>query len=74
MGYTTIILEHLKQNKVWEVDEFLGNNNGLIVAEIELTSETEKFNLPQWIDKEVTNEVKYYNSNLAINPYKDWIH
>jgi adenylate cyclase len=61
-------------NKVWEVDEFLGNNNGLIVAEIELASETEKFNLPQWIDKEVTNEVKYYNSNLAINSYKDWIH
>ena len=60
------------ENKVWEVDEFLGDNDGLIVAEIELSSETEKFNIPDWVDKEVTNEVKYYNSNLAINPVKNW--
>jgi len=59
-------------NKVWEVDEFLGDNIGLIVAEIELTSEAESFNIPAWIDKEVTGQEKYYNSNLTIAPYKNW--
>jgi adenylate cyclase len=59
-------------NKVWEVDEFLGDNIGLIVAEIELTSEDESFNIPEWIDKEVTGEEKYYNSNLTIKPFKNW--
>ncbi|HEX6426160.1 MAG TPA: CYTH domain-containing protein [Niastella sp.] len=59
-------------NKLWEVDEFLGQNEGLIVAEIELTSEDEPFSIPDWIDKEVTDEKKYSNSNLAINPYKNW--
>lgn len=57
---------------VWEVDEFLGDNIGLIVAEIELTSEAEIFGIPPWIDQEVTAEEKYYNSNLTINPYKNW--
>ncbi len=60
------------ENKVWEVDEFLGNNSGLIVAEIELKSEDESFKCPDWIDKEVTGEEKYYNSNLTVNPYKKW--
>ena len=59
-------------NKTWEVDEFLGDNVGLIVAEIELKREDESFNLPEWVDTEVTEQVKYYNSNLAIKPYKDW--
>jgi CYTH domain-containing protein len=54
------------------VDEFLGLNEGLIVAEIELGSEEESFSIPDWIDKEVTKEKKYSNSNLAINPYKNW--
>ena len=62
----------LHDNKVWEVDEFLGNNMGLIVAEIELTSEDEKFSIPKWIDKEVTGQEKYYNSNLTIEPYENW--
>ncbi|WHF53090.1 CYTH domain-containing protein [Chryseobacterium gotjawalense] len=57
---------------VWEVDEFLGNNAGLLVAEIELTSEDETFTLPDWIDSEVTGDEKYYNSNLVNDPYKDW--
>lgn len=57
---------------VWEVDEFLGNNTGLLVAEIELTSEDEIFTLPDWIDSEVTGDEKYYNSNLVTHPYKDW--
>lgn len=59
-------------NKVWEVDEFLGDNIGLIVAEIELISEEESFSIPKWIDKEVTGQEKYYNSNLTIEPYKNW--
>lgn len=60
------------ENKVWEVDEFLGDNNGLIVAEIELTSEDEYFNKPEWVANEVTGDDKYYNSNLTVNPYKQW--
>lgn len=59
-------------NKVWEVDEFLGDNTGLIVAEIELTSEDESFGIPAWIANEVTGDEKYYNSSLTINPYKNW--
>ncbi len=60
------------KGKLWEVDEFLEDNAGLIVAEIELSDEQETFDLPNWITKEVTGEEKYYNSNLLIHPYKDW--
>ncbi|MGQ7854188.1 CYTH domain-containing protein [Pedobacter sp. WC2501] len=60
------------KNKLWEVDVFLGDNEGLVVAEIELESETESFDLPDWIGKEVTEEEKYYNSNLTVKPFKDW--
>jgi adenylate cyclase len=60
------------KGKIWEVDEFLGDNLGLIVAEIELKDENEIFDLPDWIDREVTGEQKYYNSNLTIVPFKDW--
>ena len=62
----------LFEGKLWEVDEFLGENEGLIVAEIELQSEDEKFAVPEWVDHEVTSEEKYYNSNLTLNPYKNW--
>jgi CYTH domain-containing protein len=55
-----------------EVDDFLGENEGLIIAEIELGSETEPFSKPEWLGKEVTGEVKYYNSNLSKNPFKNW--
>ena len=64
--------EIIFEGKLWEVDEFLGDNFELIVAEIELESEDEKFVFPDWIDKEVTSEEKYYNSNLTIKPYKNW--
>ena len=57
---------------IYEVDEFLGENEGLIVAEIELSSEDESFSKPVWLGKEVTGEVKYYNSNLSKNPFKNW--
>ena len=60
------------QAKLWEVDVFLGDNNGLIVAEIELDSEDEKFELPEWVAEEVTEEKKYYNSNLTKHPFKLW--
>jgi adenylate cyclase len=58
--------------KVWEVDEFLGDNAGLIVAEIELKSEDESYDIPDWIAQDVTGEDKYYNSNLTKHPFKNW--
>ena len=60
------------KNHLWEIDEFHGRNDGLIVAEIELDSEDEFFEIPNWIDKEVTSEKKYYNMNLLKNPYTTW--
>lgn len=60
------------QNKLWEVDQFLGKNEGLLLAEIELKNEEEDFIIPDWIDKEVTEDERYYNSNLVMNPYQDW--
>jgi CYTH domain-containing protein len=56
----------------WEVDEFLGENTGLVVAEIELRSEDQPFAKPGWVGREVTNERKYFNSNLATHPYTQW--
>ncbi|MDN5287198.1 MAG: hypothetical protein JWR38_3472 [Mucilaginibacter sp.] len=58
--------------KVWEVDEFLGDNEGLLVAEIELENETETFKLPEWVTTEVTGDQKYYNSNLSVKPFNSW--
>jgi len=57
---------------IYEVDEFHADNKGLIVAEVELNSENELFEKPDWLGKEVTGEVKYYNSQLSKNPYKNW--
>lgn len=57
---------------IWEVDVFHGDNDGLIVAEIELSSENIEFELPNWIATEVSDDPKYYNSNLQLNPYKNW--
>ncbi|SDS40795.1 CYTH domain-containing protein [Polaribacter sp. KT25b] len=59
-------------NHMYEVDEFYGDNKGLIVAEIELTSENEEFKKPSWLGKEVTGNIKYYNSSLSKNPFKNW--
>ncbi len=56
----------------YEVDEFLGENAGLLVAEIELSSENEFFKKPEWIGEEVTGDIKYYNSNLSKFPFKKW--
>lgn len=60
------------EGNLWEVDVFLGDNEGLIVAEIELKEENESFPLPEWIAAEVTSEKKYSNSNLAKKPYITW--
>ncbi|HBX49498.1 MAG: adenylate cyclase [Bacteroidetes bacterium RIFOXYA12_FULL_35_11] len=60
------------EGKLWEVDEFLGNNKGLVMAEIELLSETEEFVKPDWIGKDVTNDPKYYNANMIDFPYSEW--
>ncbi len=56
---------------VWEIDEFMGENTGLVIAEIELQSETQQIELPEWIERQVTDP-KYYNSNLAKHPYSHW--
>lgn len=57
---------------VFEVDEFHGDNEGLVVAEIELTSEDEAFERPEWLGEEVSGDKRYYNSSLLSNPYKNW--
>jgi adenylate cyclase len=57
---------------IFEVDEFYGENDGLIVAEIELPSEDTPFTKPDWLGEEVTGDVKYFNSMLMKNPYKNW--
>ncbi|SFC95352.1 CYTH domain-containing protein [Massilia yuzhufengensis] len=57
---------------IWEVDEFLGENAGLVVAEIELPSEDAAFQKPDWIGQEVTGEKRYYNSSLIRLPYSQW--
>jgi CYTH domain-containing protein len=57
----------------WEVDEFFGDNKGLILAEVELIDENQKVEIPDWIGEEVTGDPKYYNANLIQNPYKNWI-
>ncbi len=60
------------ENHTYEVDEFSGENKGLIVAEIELSDENEAFVKPDWLGEEVTGDVKYYNSQLSKKPYCEW--
>ena len=61
------------ESTLWEVDEFLGSNQGLIVAEVELDSEDQYYDKPSWIGKEVSTDKKYYNYNLAHHPYNQWL-
>ena len=56
----------------FEVDEFYGDNEGLTVAEVELSSENENFETPEWLGEEVSGVTKYYNSQLSKHPFKDW--
>ena len=60
------------ESHIWEVDEFHGKNDGLVIAEIELEDEYEEFKEPPWLGKEVTADTRYLNSNLAVNPFKEW--
>lgn len=65
--YRVLHIGHL-----WEIDEFLGENTGLVVAEIELKREDEYFDPPKWLGQEVTDEERYYNTALAVNPWSRW--
>ena len=56
----------------WEVDEFLNENTGLVVAEVELESEDQQFDLPEWLGEEVTRDPRYYNANLVSHPFTKW--
>jgi adenylate cyclase len=67
----TRYIQHINGKK-WEVDVFKGNNNGLVIAEIELESENETIELPDWAIFEVSNDKRYFNFNLAQNPYSTW--
>jgi adenylate cyclase len=57
---------------IWEIDEFLGKNQGLVLAEVELEESEQKVDLPNWIGEEVTGDPKYYNVNLVSNPFNEW--
>ena len=57
---------------IWEVDEFHGENEGLVMAEIELKSESDTFSVPDWLGPEVTGDLRYYNSYIAKNPFTRW--
>lgn len=64
----------LYEGKLWEVDVFQGDNEGLLLAEIELSAEDENFTLPPFIAAEVTGQVEYYNAYLAQHPFSEWKH
>lgn len=57
---------------VWEIDEFLGDNEGLVVAEVELKNEQQALDLPDWVGEEVSSDPRYFNNNLVAHPYKTW--
>ncbi|MDB1145345.1 MAG: CYTH domain-containing protein [Alcaligenaceae bacterium] len=57
---------------LWELDEFHGDNEGLFVAEVELTEEQQIIDLPDWVGEDVSFQAKYRNSQLCVNPYKNW--
>ncbi|UKM65696.1 CYTH domain-containing protein [Flavobacteriaceae bacterium GSB9] len=60
------------KNHIFEIDEFFGDNEGLVIAELELKSENETFEKPDWLGDEVTGNPKYYNAQLSKHPYKKW--
>jgi len=64
------VLDH--EDLTWEIDEFDGENHGLIVAEVELTAEDQKIAFPEWIGDEVTGDPRYFNSNLIKHPFSKW--
>ena len=60
------------KNQLFEVDVFHDDNQGLVIAELELLSEQQKIDLPDWIDQDVTNDVRFYNAYIVNNPFKNW--
>ena len=58
--------------RTWDIDVFHGDNEGLVVAEVEVTSESERVEAPPWLGREVSGDPRYLNSNLISNPYKNW--
>ena len=69
---TRYLVKNTDGKHTWEVDEFHGDNEGLIMAEIELADENEPFDKPDWIGEEVTGDPRYYNSMLKDRPFKTW--
>ena len=67
MRYEIKVAQH-----IFEVDEFFGDNKGLIIAEVELNSKDEYFEKPDWLGEEVTGDIKYYNSQISKKPYNTW--
>jgi adenylate cyclase len=59
-------------DRVWEIDVFGGANQGLILAEVELEHEDQQIQLPAWVGKEVSGDVRFYNSYLAVHPFSSW--
>lgn len=57
---------------VWEVDEFEGQNEGLVLAEVELKDESQRISVPDWVGEEVTDDPRYYNANLVRRPFRKW--
>ena len=69
---TRYLVPNTDGQHTWEVDVFHGDNEGLLLAEIELNSEDDPFDIPDWIGEEVTGQPQYYNSSLINHPYKSW--
>ena len=67
---TRYLIQH--KGMIWELDIFEGSNNGLMIAEIELESEDQHFEFPNWVGKEVSDDSRYYNACLARNPFSTW--
>ena len=67
-----LILSAGTRNKIVQYFKKAINNEGLVVAEIELSDENEEYSIPEWVGEEVTSDIRYYNSNLMTNPYKNW--
>lgn len=69
---TKIRHKFLYEGYLWEVDEFYGENSGLIIAEVEIDHPQAALKLPPWIGKEISDDFRYSNSNLAVHPFKTW--
>ena len=69
---TRYLIHNTDGRHLWEVDEFHGDNEGLVVAEVELDNENDSFDKPQWLGEEVTGDRRYYNASLKDDPYKNW--